>query len=207
MTEPLAQSLLCSLDIKGSKWSSEISEELRDSNGVDSSGAVNIIVSPGLVIFVLESEVFLGFSPTFGEVGAEDLEGSISSSSLGEVERSSWLWVLVLWVGDSLNSVLGEHVLGESVNWVVSLISGISDKDFSLWHDSLVWIHKVSKLIDGSWELLHMWMPSVPVWEKLKNLTGLDVHGIVEFLLVSSRLKFVGLGGAKKANKSSVLHF
>ena len=167
MIELYTQSTFCSLDIKITEWSGEISEELGDTDGIDFSLVVDIIVIPCLVISVFEIEPSITISSTLSEVSANNFLSGTSCASFSQVEFSSWLWVLQFWISDSLNSVVCEHILGEFVNWIISIISSISNKDLSEWHDSVVWIHIVSEFVNSSWEFVHMWMPSVPIWKTL----------------------------------------
>jgi hypothetical protein len=71
---------MLSLEIDGTKWSGKVSEELRDTDGVDSSCLINIIIVPGIIIS--KAKEFLSFSSALGEVGTENLNRSFSSRVL-----------------------------------------------------------------------------------------------------------------------------
>ena len=104
-----------SLEIDGTKWSGEVPEELRNTNGVNSSGFVYIIVVPGFL--VSKSKEFFSLSSALGEVSAENLNGSSSSRIFSQIEFTTWFWVFTFIIY-TFNSVVGNHVLSKFINWV-----------------------------------------------------------------------------------------
>ena len=165
----------CSLEIDPSEWLIEVSEEGGDTNNVELTVLVDIEVVPGGV----ESVEIGGGQPGIGglsahlQVGASDLLGNLEGVFLVDVEFTGWFWVLGAIV--TLGGVLGDQVLGELVDWWDILLSGVTDE--SLWDLSRVGVHVVSELVDGSWETIHMWMPSVPVWKGgLEDFALLDLN-------------------------------
>ena len=140
----------------------EVSEHGGNSNNIKLSNLVDIEVVEGGI----ESLKICGCQPGIGgfsahlQVCASDLLGDLKAVSSVDVEFAGWLWVLGIIV--TFDGVLGDQVLGEFVDWWDILLSGVTDE--SLWELSGIWIHVVSELVDGSWETIHMWMPSVPVW-------------------------------------------
>jgi hypothetical protein len=185
-----------SLEINHAKWSGQVSEELGHTNSIDSSDSVYVIVVPG--VLVVESEVLFSISPAFLEVGADDLGGSSSSISLSEVESTGWLSILLLLASNTLDSVLVEHVLGEGVNWIVTIISRITLE--SNWKSSIVGIHEVTVLVDSSWELVHVVAPTLPLVSVFNDLFGLNHHLVVEFILVSSLAHLNSGGRSEQGN-------
>ena len=166
---------VCSLEVKVSKWLAEESEHgWGHSNGVELALLVDIIVGPGLI--VVSVEVSLGINRVETEVGGQNLLGDGSSGVLLHVVLTGWLWVLNLESRDALNGVVRDHVLGELVDWVL-VGGGVTIE--SLWESSKVWVHEVSELVDGSWELVHGWLISIPSLEGLGNLFGLSKGFIV----------------------------
>jgi hypothetical protein len=191
---------LQSLQVDLTERSGQESEELGDTDSVDSSNSVDVVVVPGVV--VVEVEVLLSFLTALLEVSADDLNGGALGTVLGEVERTGWRWVVLL-VGNSLDGVLVKDVLGESINWVVVLVGGITDE--WVWDSSIVGVHEVSVLVNGSWELMHISVPSLPVALLLEDLVGLKEHAVVKFILVS--LLHHGCCRSQSYNGNNVFHF
>ena len=153
----------------------EVSEEGGNTNNIKSVLVEDIEVVEGSVesVVVGGGQPGSGVSTTFLEVGADNLCGDLKGVVSVDIEFSVWLWVLLVIV--ALGGVLGDQVLGELVDWWDSLLGGITDE--SLWSDSSVWVHEVSELIDGSWETVLFWVPSVPAWKGgLKNLRLLKLN-------------------------------
>ena len=191
---------LQSLQVDLSERSGQESEELGDSDGVNSSLSVDVVVVPGVV--VVQIEVLCSFLAALLEVGADHLDGGVLGTVLGQVEGSGWLWVVLL-VGNTFDGILVKDVLGESINWIVVLVSSISYE--WVWDRSSVGIHEVSVLVNGTWELMHISVPSFPVALLLEDLVGLDEHLVVELILVS----LLRQGGSRSQayNGNNVFHF
>lgn len=122
-------------------------------------------------------------------MGAKDFLGELMGLGLGDIEVTIWLWIFS--TGGSLLGVVGDQVLSEFVDWDDVFLSGVTDE--SLWDNSGVWLHIASIVVDGTWESIKMWAPSlVGAWSTggLENLLGLDEliveesHGFEKFLLV-----------------------
>ena len=181
-----------SFEIDPAEWLEKISEEGGNSNNIKSSLLVDIKVVEGSV----ESVVVGGGQPggslstALLEMSADGFLSNLQGVLSVDVELTVWLWVLLVIV--ALGGVVGDQVLGELVHWWDSLHSGITNE--SLWSNSSVSVLVVSEFIDGSWESVLIWVPSVPVWKGgLENLRLLKLdkggflkgsRGLVKDLLV-----------------------
>ena len=90
-------------------------------------------------------------------MGAKDFLGKLMGLGLGDVEVTIWLWIFS--TGGSLLGVVGDQVLSEFVDWDDVFLSRVTDE--SLWDNSGVWLHIVSIVVDGTWESIKMWTPSL----------------------------------------------
>ena len=91
-------------------------------------------------------------------------------------------------VGVTLESIVIKEVLGEFVNWISTFISSISVESFWNSSSSIIGVHEVSLFINGSWELVHEWMPSWETISLLKNFMTIKLDEVdiisIEVLLV-----------------------
>jgi len=174
-------------------------------DSVDSTIVVDIIVFPGLVVLKVKE---LGTSSAaLGEVSADDLLSELSTSLLGDIECTVWLWVLNLFTINTLNGVVLDKVLSEFVDWC-GTISSITLE--SLWKDSLISVLPVSVFVNGSWEFVHTGFNTTPClfvdFRLLELNKRIVVHGGVELVLV---LKVIGVSSDKSSgrNNTCILHF
>ena len=156
-------SKMLSLEIDSTKWSGEVSEELGNTDGVDLSCLVNIIIFPGII--VSKSKEFLSVFSALGEMGAENLCRSFSSRVFSQIKFTSWLWVSSFSF-NSFNCVFGKHILSEFINWI-RINSNITGESF--WDGSWIWLHEISVLVLSSWESIQMWTPSIEWFEVFKD--------------------------------------
>ena len=151
----LSTSSTFSLQIDGTEWSGQVSEELGDTDGFNSAGLVYIIVVPG--IFVSKAQEFLSLFFALGKVGAKDFLGSFSSRVFSQIEFTIWLWVCSLSI-HTFDGVVVEHILSEFINWI-RVKSDITGE--SLWDASIVWLEEISILVNSSWKTVQSWFPSI----------------------------------------------
>ena len=134
-----------SLEIDSTEWSGEVSEELGNTDGINLTGFVYIIVVPGIVIS--KSEEFFSLCSALGKVGTKNFDGGFSSRVFAQIEFTIWLWVFSLTI-HTFNCVIGDHILSEFINWI-RVKSDITGE--SLWDASIIRLEEISILINSSW--------------------------------------------------------
>ena len=148
-----------SLEVNGSEWSGEVSEELRHSNGINHTCLVDIIVVP--CIFISKTEEFLAFFTLEAEMSIENFNGSFSCGFLCQLECSGWSWIIFALINNWFNGVFLKHRFSESINWV-GVNSNISSE--SLWNISLIWLEIITVLVLSTWDSVKSWSPSREWW-------------------------------------------
>lgn len=187
----------CSLEIEVTERSEHVSKEVGDhADGVESTLLVHIVVLPvGLeaganvvVVGVVLSVEPLGTGLTaLLVVSANDLASDLSGSVLGDPELAVGLTsrLVVLIELLALNGVVGEHVLSELVNGRNAIHGSVTDE--VLRKDSVVGVHEVAVLVDGTGELVVAGAegPAVLLLENILKLEQVVVLDLLDAVLVT----------------------
>ena len=179
-----------SLEIDGTKWSGEVSEELGNTDGINLSGLVYIIVVPG--IFVSKCQEFISLFFALSKVSAKNFLSSLFSRVFSQIEFTVWLWVGTFTI-HTFEGIIGDHILSEFINWI-RVKSDITGE--SLWDASIIWLEETSILINSSWESVQRWFPSIESSKIFNNLFSrcLDKTLFIKFILVRLESQRLGWG-------------